>query len=626
MATRIANTLIFTNLAPGASVVLVHDLNNGNIKQAADIITLPSPQLVVLASTDQSITIQNQGPDTLSGAVLAEWINTPNRAFGNSGNVNLSVKPYIVVGAEIAGSPPQPGFVSPPLTLTVYARLTGNDTTGNGSLATPYRTFRRAIRDVPNFIPPGVYYRVDVTGIGVETLPNDFIMPSWKSALVTHGYDFGDPYFYALAAVRITAEPQLASALSPANQVVSIANGVWSPANLKTGFLTLTDPTKTWIPGALKGLFVKGDGGVFDTAVIIDNTATSITINFGPFPLTLPVRIMEPSATLETNTDDPFGFGRAGLYASHEDSLVLGGLRIQPVSGSGAQSFISSSGSPFFELCELVDFQIYEAEFVSELVSCNLVNGIISSLIFAITSRFSGGCSFNNAEDFGVLLGAFEGCGSVGRQSPGLLFMSGALIEDSLSDGIAHVGSGTIINVEINDSAGNGVLADGPTKLALSGVSGSGNAGVGVRVNNGAQVEKQTTTGFGGIFIRVTGATNAVACEVTTAVPHNMVTGDVIIAADIFPGTIPDFTDIPVIVTGLSTFTVPFNTTLAGPYAGGGAVWLPVKTTVTGSDDQEVGDLGPDAYPAMPFNINDIGIPGTSAGGATGTNARLFAL
>lgn len=627
MATRLKRTLTFS-LAPGASATLVHDLDNGSVPVAPDIIFIPSPDLAVVSSDETNVVIRNDGGTLLEGAVLVEYWHTIERAFGDVANLDLTVKPYIVVGGEIPNSPPIPPFVEQ--TLTIYARLTGNDTTGTGTLLNPYRTFQRAIRDVPNIIPPGTMYVVDCTGIGVETLPDDFVMPVWKTAQTNSGYDFSGQYFYIRTAVRLSADPQLASALTPTEATITALNGVWNGPNLITGLLSITDPTQAWVPGALAGLLLKGAGGVFDSAVIYDNTADTLFLSI-PFQLTFPLQIMEQSATLEGQAADPTGFGRAGIYAGQEDCVVFAGMRIRPIALSGSKSFLSTGGVVLFEMCEIESAVLRDPEFTPEFVSSNVLDTIIDGQWYALWSRFSAGCSFgdqSNGSFLGAYSNVYDGCNSVGRAAPAQMAIQGCLIQNSLADGVAHVGVGSLVNCEIKDSVGNGVLVQGPTRMVCRGVGGTGNGGVGIRVMDGAQVERRASTfanSFDTIPMPVTAATNANPTELTTQEPHGLTTGDTVGLLNIFP-SIPPFTSAVVTVTGANTFTVAFDTTADPAYAGGGLVFLPVETTVTGTDDQEVGDLGPDSYPATPFNINDIGIPGTSAGGATGTNARLYDL
>ena len=57
-------------------------------------------------------------------------------------------------------------------TFTIYAHEFGSDATGDGrSLRTAYRTFLRAVRDIPLHVPPGTRYIVDVEGLHKEKLP-----------------------------------------------------------------------------------------------------------------------------------------------------------------------------------------------------------------------------------------------------------------------------------------------------------------------------------------------------------------------------------------------------------------------------------------------------------------------
>ena len=58
--------------------------------------------------------------------------------------------------------------------ITIYATEFGDDATGDGtSLETAYRTLARAMRDIPQFVPPGTEYRIDVTGLHKEKLPTE---------------------------------------------------------------------------------------------------------------------------------------------------------------------------------------------------------------------------------------------------------------------------------------------------------------------------------------------------------------------------------------------------------------------------------------------------------------------
>lgn len=538
MATQIKNTLAI-DLAPGAEVDLVHGLNNGTIPVVPDIIFIPSPDLELSGFTDEKFTVRNEGAVRVTGAILVEWWHTVERAFGDSANENLPVKPYIVVGVESSGSPPQPPFQE--VEIVIYARLTGSDATGNGTLANPYRTFQRAVRDVPNFIPPGVLYVVDITGIGVETLPDNYVLPSWKSAYVATGYNGNDLVFYGIAAVRLRAYPQLASALSPANQVINAGVQTSEPV---TGFLTITDPTKTWVPGALVGLFAKGTAtpgdAFFDKAPIVANTATSITVAHDAASWTLPISIVELSATLEGKNTVP-SFGNGAIDMGSQDSLAIQGIRIRPtdlLSPEPSFGFQWSGGSGFPELCHLVfgEFGLFPGGF--EFTSCIVEGGaLIQSTAASLFSRFLGGIdgiSFLTSKLL-LFVTTFEGCNPVGASDFSLL--ANVLIKDALGAGFSGGFFQLLFDSQIDDSAEDAILINAAGTAVVFGVVGTGNGGVGIHVTDGGHVTADADAAAGPTTVTGVGGDQQVGELVAgayPAAPFNIV--------DVFAGVNPNMT------------------------------------------------------------------------------------
>ena len=57
---------------------------------------------------------------------------------------------------------------SPKSRINIYARATGHDTNGDGTLENPYRTFYQCMKDIPLNLDGRVVY-IDISGIGVET-------------------------------------------------------------------------------------------------------------------------------------------------------------------------------------------------------------------------------------------------------------------------------------------------------------------------------------------------------------------------------------------------------------------------------------------------------------------------
>jgi hypothetical protein len=94
---RLKNTLAVTNLAPGASTVLLHGLRTSTFRPLApDIVFSPNPLLEVTASDATSVTLTNNSLVPLSGTVLVEAWHTLERTFDGVQHADLPVKPYKV--------------------------------------------------------------------------------------------------------------------------------------------------------------------------------------------------------------------------------------------------------------------------------------------------------------------------------------------------------------------------------------------------------------------------------------------------------------------------------------------------------------------------------------------------
>ena len=90
--------------------------------------------------------------------------------------------------SPMGGCSLQPPFPDPPIVFTIYARTFGSDTTGSGTLANPYRTFKEAVRHINSssaisiYIAAGYRFIVDVTDLGVEKFPPGYAHSSlsWR--------------------------------------------------------------------------------------------------------------------------------------------------------------------------------------------------------------------------------------------------------------------------------------------------------------------------------------------------------------------------------------------------------------------------------------------------------------
>jgi hypothetical protein len=214
-----------------------------------------------------------------------------------------------------------PQQVFDPVDIFIYARTTGDDVLGNGTLANPYRTMQRAVRDIPNPIPAGDVYRVDISGIGVEVLPEMYEFPAFVGVEGIGDFDFSQKYFHYYNAVNIQADPQLATGVAGITSI-PLAGAVESTPKASTGLLRITSPGAGWIAGELKGKFAVGAGLATEHSVIWDNGVDwiDITINSSP---TYPVEIMECSAELQA-TKDPGDLHRAAVNIKNSTVGLLG--------------------------------------------------------------------------------------------------------------------------------------------------------------------------------------------------------------------------------------------------------------------------------------------------------------
>jgi hypothetical protein len=309
MAERLKNTLAFSNLAAGASIDLVHGLCTSRPRPLApDIIYIPSADLAIDASTNVSVTLRNTGLAPLSGNLLVEAWHTIERAFSAVSDEDLPVKPYVVVSVESNNQPPTPPYPdSAPVEITVFARLTGSDASGRGTLASPYRTFKRAIRDVPHVIPPGYIYTVDITGIGLESLPAGYGLPhvyGWRG--------FADaplPFGFGGSTFNIRAFPQPASNIPLADTDIPLADIASVTVDPVTTLVTVTTttPRASWAADSLKGKQLIEDGSPQSSCAIAGSDATHLylcsnTASTGVADL----HLVEPSATLEVESGSLF--------------------------------------------------------------------------------------------------------------------------------------------------------------------------------------------------------------------------------------------------------------------------------------------------------------------------------
>jgi hypothetical protein len=363
MAQRLKNTLTFAGLAPGATVVLPHGLQtNTDQPLAPDIVFVPSENISVVSDT-VSVTLLNQGPVDLDGSILVEAWHSLERSFGDVADENLPIKPYVVVSPEGGNQPAQPPYA--PVDVFIYARLAGSDADGDGTIANPYRTMERAVRDVPSLVPSGTIYRVDITGIGDEILPEMYEFPVFVGAEGIGDFDFSQKYFHYYNAVNVQADPQVATGTDGITSI-PFAGAVVSVPKANTGLKRITSAGAGWTPGQLKGKFAISEGLATQHSVIWANGVDWIDITTTGTP-TFPVTIMECSAHLKA-TKDVGDLHRAAINIKNS-TLGLLGIKISSLSAAagsfGGWGFQSAGPLPAsVQLCDIKGAGFVNTEWV----------------------------------------------------------------------------------------------------------------------------------------------------------------------------------------------------------------------------------------------------------------------
>jgi hypothetical protein len=449
-----------------------------------------------------------------------------------AGSGNAPGSPVVNIAAVVTDACGSSDASSPfnVATFTIYARTTGSNTEGHGkSPATAYRTLERAVRDVPEFIPPGVTYIVDVTGI-TEVLPPDYVLPSWKSSETVRAL-IGDKYFNFRGAVNIEAIPQLVAAIPPADAVIAATDILSQVAAPVTGLVMITvAPRGSWGVNGLKGKLVVGNTGGPENAVITANTTTTLSLATTAVP-TPPIQIMEPSASISgtSTVTVPTVAPRGCLNAINCDSIAFNGLKITTPTVGGNGLAIDGAGEAIVQLCELQSPVVFSHAMIITRMVRNWIRGkaqwggIITwqqSLLDACTTF----------ELFTPLQASFRRCvvdacppleavtlmpgaASFGGSAIGLLFQNTLVCNTpgTLGDGIRfHGARGRLSSVDIYNCGRDGVRMDGGNgfiELLNVGTTGPINAGIGIHVpNDGGVVKVDGATSSAAAAIQLRGA------------------------------------------------------------------------------------------------------------------------
>lgn len=507
-------------------------------------------------------------------------------------------------------------------TVTVYATATGDDTTGTGSESAPFRTFAHACEANGVSERPGVKRVFDLTGLGDET-PAGAALPAWVGS-----QGLGDPD------VTIRADMQAVAGLSAAAQTFTPT--ALAKTNASTAY-TVTCSTQSWpnIKALGSGYCKYAQWGDPDDelfyGIIHDNDGTHLYITCDDPPFG-DISIVEPSARLICS----------GLNLCCQASVQFLGVSViaansdDPVYFNPAMIVYGSTVS--FDHCTAERVWFVAPVYRYYTFCVDHVDCLFTGAAYISHSRFSGSdvAIFESPtqivikhgtvfEDVPGIFGFHLGAG--GQYFGANLQIEGAWIKNASSDGIYWPG-GTVVlkDMVISDCGRNALFFDGPMKVKLANITGSGSAGVGIKLDNGAQVEIVSRSGTGANIELVEDEGGNYAKLIGTAADfRNLMEGGHITILDATTpannGTFEiygaDDED-----ENILYFANPDAVTEA--FAG---TWVvdPVDVTGTGGD-YENGDKAADDYPAAPFSDLDVQYDGSEAGTAqaTGTGSRIF--
>ena len=379
----------------------------------------------------------------------------------------------------------------------IYARSTGNDATGTGTLVNPYRTLQRCLKDIPIYILYSDSYIIDITGIGLEDIPGGLQLPHFVN-VGDYIYNFAPdaPGFEIEAPLTIRALPTPASTIDTllAGDIIS---QVLDP---DTGLLTI-NTNKAYALDALRRTNIYGSG-FFEIGAIESNTAgpnTSITV-CSTTPLTTPIIICTPNAEIRNNT--PFDFQNSGInIRGLSCTTVFQGIKISNITDFISGLLLTGSKDISFISCHLPNAMNHSGECIGDPVYWGVVfgNGLMSNnyvylnggiplfyncFMDTINWRYNGGGHHFPLHIEGTIC---NGCTSIGKSSP--IELTKCHIKNSAGHGIA-IESGTVDTNSITYTKIDNSLLDGIRcnlingVLGLNNIRGVGNGGIGLNIQS----------------------------------------------------------------------------------------------------------------------------------------------
>lgn len=383
----------------------------------------------------------------------------------------------------------------------VFARLSGNDNTGDGSLSNPYRTMQRALEDVPVILPYGQRWFVDITGMGVIDLPDEYNFPLYETGDQQFAINFVAefPAFFFEGNVNLRAVPAVLDTITPP-EVVSIV------ADPTTGLITLTT-TKVWVVNQWQGRHLVSDF-FFDASVVVSNTVSALVLST-TFLGGSTFQIVQPSA--ELRNPNPASFSPAVALRNSSAFVTLQGIKVSHANAAPFVSDVATSGLDIFAaiLCEWKGL-------LAESGRQTLLTALSErdKMIFIGVPEFVVFNSYFESNEFAPFGGAgnrFQSIENVyrsstafghrfGRSETFAFFCQSNHFITPVGNGVTFLGGQhcELTSCKIDGASGDAIFASGPGLLRLLNVDGVGSAGFGLNAKAGSQVQVDAAVSVAG--------------------------------------------------------------------------------------------------------------------------------
>lgn len=428
---------------------------------------------------------------------------------------------------------------------TIYVRPDGSDKHHDGkSPRKAFKTVQFALTTIPTLPESGASYTIDCTGV-TETFPTGYQTPnilfSNPGGFLGESAGGGSsptPWYTYQNGLTITATPQLAAlpggaptdSIITAADVIAGANVALTGGAAQLAAINIPGPGRAgWANHGARGSYlvrsVKSGTSNIATCVIYDSDANNLylcndpgSLNGGAGPLVLApgeeIQIVQPSATFNGSAFQAWGISAPNF---------------QGINFAGGVQFANANGFvPTAELCTLAGcFLIGISGNGAELNGCNFTTNFTAQPIPALCARclfsdMAPTTPFSNPFYFAGNLQTFTDVvfdntcptltnGYFQTPLPNNWGLVNVLFQGSQGDAIyANSGEWVLANVEIdasvaaNGTAGNAITVDSGTagspagfagiaSMVLTNVQGTGNAGAGLRTNDGVQVRVTDT-------------------------------------------------------------------------------------------------------------------------------------